>query len=88
MISLALNKFDNEIKVHKITSVYGRNNASNFIKKLYDKNKILYYDKNAYLWFKTIGVDLPEEMSGSVVNDNEEKYYCKYQVCMFITKKN
>lgn len=88
MLSLALNKYDNETKVHKITSVYGRNNTSNFIKKLYEENKILFYDKNAYLWFKTIGIDLPEEMNNSIVKNIETNYICKYQICMLIIKKN
>ncbi len=85
MLSIALNKNEKNFKVHKITSIYGRNNADLFIERLYKENKILFFNREGGEWLEAIGVKLPKEMSSfNYVND---KNY-DLSIAIFIIEKN
>lgn len=83
MVALNLEKWVNNMPVYKITSIYGRNNTRPFIKRLFDEDKIIYYDKNAYLWFKILGYDIPE-FSDKICD--EFQYHGKYLISFCIIK--
>lgn len=83
MVALNLEKWVNNMPVYKITSIYGRNNTQAFIKRLFDEDKIIYYDKNAYLWFKILGYDIPE-FSNKICD--EFQYHGKYLISFCIIK--
>ena len=83
MIALNLEKQVNNTPVYKITSIYGRNNTHAFIKRLFNEDKIIYYDRNAYLWFKILGYDI-SEFSDKICD--EFQYHGKYLVSFCIIK--
>lgn len=82
MVALNLEKMVNETPIYKITSIYGRDNCEKFIRRLYETDKIIYYNENAYLWFKILGF----EVSNNVIAD-EAFYIGKYFVSLCIIKK-
>ena len=82
MVALNLEKMVNETPIYKITSIYGRDNCEKFIRRLYETDKIIYYNENAYLWFKILGFEVPN----NVIAD-EAFYIGKYFVSLCITKK-
>ncbi len=85
MLSIALNRNEKNFKVHKITSIYGRNNADSFIKKLYEENKILFFNKEGGQWLEAIGIKLPKEMSSfNHINDKNHDL----SIAVFIIEKN
>lgn len=81
MVALNLEKQINETPVYKITSIYGRDNCERFIQRLFDDDKIIYYNENAYLWFKILGYDVPE----NIIAD-DALYISKYFVSLCILK--
>ena len=83
MISLNLQGRVNEKLVYKITSIYGRNNAEEFIRRLIKNDKLIYYDEKAYIWFKILGYDLPE-INDVVLDDTS--YHGKYLIYFCIIK--
>ena len=83
MISLNLQGRVNEKPAYKITSIYGRNNAEEFIKRLIKDNKLIYYNEKAYIWFKILGYDLPE--INNIVSDNVN-YRGRYLIAFCIIK--
>ena len=83
MVSLNLQGRINEKNVYKITSIYGRNNAEEFIRRLINEDKLIYFDDKAYIWFKILGYDLPE--INNVISDNID-YHGKYLISFCIIK--
>ena len=83
MVSLNLHGRINAKPAYKITSIYGRNNAEEFIRRLIHHNKLIYYDEKAYIWFKILGYDLPE--LNNIVSDNIN-YHGKYLIAFCIIK--
>ena len=81
MVALNLEKMVNETPIYKITSIYGRDNCERFIQRLFDDDKIIYYNENAYLWFKILGYDVPE----NIIAD-DALYISKYFVSLCILK--
>ena len=81
MVALNLEKMVNETPIYKITSIYGRDNCEKFIRRLYETDKIIYYNENAYLWFKILGFEVPN----NVIAD-EAFYIGKYFVSLCIIK--
>ena len=61
MISIVRNKKVGTYEVDRITSIYGRKNAVNFIEKLYCDNKILKQNKKIKQWLKSIGVQFSKD---------------------------
>lgn len=84
MLSIALNEKDNEMNVSRITSIYGRDNTENFIKKLYEENKIIAFDKLGGKWLEAVGIKLPNELSSF---DYVKERLCPFSIAVFIVKK-
>lgn len=84
MLSLSLEECDAEIKVYKITSIYGRNKTEDFIKRLYEENKIISFNREGLLWLQAIGISLPNGLYN--VNHLCDREY-RFSVGVFIIKK-
>lgn len=61
MISIMKNKKVGNYKVDSITSIYGRNNAKDFIQKLIIYNKVVKKNKKIKQWLESIGVQFSED---------------------------
>jgi len=81
LISLALDKKLNEMTVHTVTSIYGKEKIATMLKRLYNENKILKCNEVAWRWMEAIGIDVP--IKNNYVAENT-LYHTKYIVISFM----
>ena len=70
MISIMKNKKVGSYKVDSITSVYGRNNAKNFVERLIADNRIIKKNAQIKQWLESIGVQFSEDNPIALCIDN------------------
>lgn len=68
MVSIELDKKIRAYNINNVTSVYGRNNTSNFVTKLITDGNILKQGKKIKQWLQSIGVQFSKEVNNALLN--------------------